>query len=433
VLAIFVLVMLTGMGTALLFLSQSEIKMSRAGLRAQQAFYIAEAGLEHARLTLYNSNKGETFDDDLAKAFGGGASPVLDFGPDTIAAVYDSNGNVTGFTGYGDDEPLVNLTALDSGWYIAFLTNDPAETGGRGDLTDTNERVMITGVGAGADGSFEIVEAIVEIREIFPAAPPATITIMGHDPVFDGGSSSAKQYIGDDCNGSGIPGLYVPVIGVIGSPGVADPCPASGGSVVCGIIKPNTYKTGYGLYTGNDTSADLTDPGVIGGLGPIDDDWNDCQILHDLAGEVRDAADVVCTPPAACTLPASDPSRVIFVDGDWVIGPGGSGSGLLWVTGTLTMHGQAAWSGMIYVVGEGVFVRNGAGTGVISGAMFVADIAGPDNVYGTVDDCTGPDNGFDTATFDESGGGTGDEIYCTNDITPALPVKPYEIIDFLQR
>ena len=82
VLAIFVLVVLAGMGIALLFMSQTEVKMSQAGLRAKQAFYIAEAGLETARLSLYLVNKGEPFDDDLEAAAGGGGNPVIDFDPD---------------------------------------------------------------------------------------------------------------------------------------------------------------------------------------------------------------------------------------------------------------------------------------------------------------------------------------------------------------
>ena len=67
-LAVFVLVLLAGMGTALLFLSHTEIEMSRADLRGKQAFYLAEAGLEAARLTLFDSNKGDTFNDDLEAA-----------------------------------------------------------------------------------------------------------------------------------------------------------------------------------------------------------------------------------------------------------------------------------------------------------------------------------------------------------------------------
>jgi hypothetical protein len=88
---------------------------------------------------------------------------------------------------------------------------------------------------------------------------------------------------------------------------------------------------------------------------------------------------------------------------------------------------------MVYVVGKGELVRNGAGNGPISGAVFVADIAGPDNTYGTADDCTGGLNGLAPAFFDESGGGTGEHVFCTNDIDPALPVEPYKVREFLQR
>ena len=131
---------------------------------------------------------------------------------------------MTGFTGYGDDVPLVDTAAFGNGWHIAFLTNDPVD--GRTNLVDSNERVMITSFGAGPDRSVEVVQAIVELRDIFPSTPPATITILGPNPVFVGGTSAAKEFIGNDCDGSGgIPGFFAPVIGAIGSSGAANPCP----------------------------------------------------------------------------------------------------------------------------------------------------------------------------------------------------------------
>ena len=75
ILAIFVLVVLTSMGVALLFLSQSEVKMTRTDIRSKQAFYIAEAGLEDARIALFHTNGREEFDDDLLLASGGSAGP----------------------------------------------------------------------------------------------------------------------------------------------------------------------------------------------------------------------------------------------------------------------------------------------------------------------------------------------------------------------
>ena len=425
VMAIFVLVVLTGMGAALLFMAQNEVRMSQADVRDKEAFYLAEAGLEDARSALYNLNKGETFDNDLAWA--AGPDGVLDFDPTTVTAVRDANGNVTGFTGYGDDRPLnfgAAAAALGRGMYAAFLTNDWLDNQvGMDPLDDTNDRVMITGVGGGADGSMEIVQAVIELRDIIPSIPPATITLLGPNPVFAGGSSAPKQYSGDDCDGAGIAGMYVPIVGTIGS------------SIGSGIYQPGSYDSG--AHSGYATAAPIDDDAYLESMGygivGISPEWSNCLALRTIVEEVRLVADVVCYPPAACVWPPSSPSRVIFIDGDWSVGPTGSGDGMLFVTGSLTMHGQSDWRGLIFVVGKGQFLRNGAGNGYTSGGIVVADIAGPDNIYGTGDDCTGGVDGFGVATFDENGGGTGDTTYCSTDLNPAIPVPPYDITEFLQR
>jgi len=58
IMAVFVLALLTTMGTALLFMSQHESRMGRAGLHSKQAFYLAESGIEDGRVTLYVANVG---------------------------------------------------------------------------------------------------------------------------------------------------------------------------------------------------------------------------------------------------------------------------------------------------------------------------------------------------------------------------------------
>jgi len=439
VMAVFVLVMLTGMGVALLFLSRNEVRMSQASLRAKQAFYIAEAGVENARLTLYAANRGEPFTDDLQAA--AGSNGMLEIDPDAIRPVYDSNGNVTGFSGYGDDVPLAPTTAFGDGWYIAFLTNDPNEPDPfQLNTTDTNDRVMITSVAAGPDRSFEVVQAIVELVQIFPSIPPATVTLLGPTPYFDGGASMAKEYVGNDCDGAGVPGLFVPTVGTT-DPGSLVPCPLSPvepsyDSLICGVSKPNSYKTGFGTYVGTATVADVTDPSVIGGVGPIDPAWSNCQFLHDLVDQVRRVADVICPEGRMdwCPdTPPDDPNRIIFVDGDFFVDAWNHGSGLLFVTGEMWLHGDTQWNGMLFAIGEGVYWRYGGGQGVISGSIFVADIAGPDQIFETDDDCTGGTDGFDAAYFNQQNGGMGDHIFCTLDMIPAFPVAPYEVVDFLQR
>jgi hypothetical protein len=425
ILAIFVLVILTSMGVALLFLSESEVKMTQSDIRSKQAFYIAEAALEDGRTALFHTNGREEFDDDLLLASGGSTGDgAFSADPDTLRPVYDSNDRVTGFTGYGDDNPLVTTLLPDGGGFAAFLSNDSADVANP--LLDSNKRVLLTGVGAGQDRSFEIVQAIVEFREIFPSFPPATITILGPNPVFSGGNSDDKLYVGDDCNGSGgIPGYHVPVVGTVGS------------EITSGMPKPHTFSTDEGAYTGYDSVADISDSASIAdtgsAVGTIDPSMLDCLALKEIVEAVRDYADVVCTPPTPCVWPPNAPGRVVMVDGDLVLGPTDDGEGMLLVTGSLEFHGNTDWVGLVMVVGEGQFLRAGGGDGTTLGSLMIADIAGPDNTYGTVDDCTGGVGGYDSATFDESGGGEGDTIYCTDALVLARPLVPYDILEFVQR
>src|SRR5882672_3248336 len=191
IMAIFILVLLTGMGAALLFVSENEVKMSQVDVRSKQVFYFAEAGLEDARETLRINNLNATpaankltLSDDLVTA--AGANGVINFDAANLKAVYDSSGNVTGFTGYGDDVPLKATTTLGNGKYAAFLTNDPLEPSpGKANTTDSNNRVMLTAVGTGTGTSLEVVQAIIK-RYTLPQLP-ATITIVGPSASFDGG------------------------------------------------------------------------------------------------------------------------------------------------------------------------------------------------------------------------------------------------------
>ena len=149
VMSMFVLFLLAGMGTALLFLSQHEARMGQASLRVKKAFFLAEGAVETGRTKLFLVNGDGPFNDDLVAA--AGVDGIIDFDPDLVTAVYDSDGFVTGLQGFGDDVPVQGLTPLwvdgDGGSYAAFLTNDPVD--GVSNKADTNDRVMITGIGAG--------------------------------------------------------------------------------------------------------------------------------------------------------------------------------------------------------------------------------------------------------------------------------------------
>jgi hypothetical protein len=283
---------------------------------------------------------------------------------------------------------------------------------------------MITGVGAGRDGAIRIAEAIIEPSSVFPGGIPALITMFGASPTFANVDDALKVYTGDDCNGAGIPSYSAPVAGLITTPAEA---------VVEGVLATNTIYSAagnLGQWTVVDVT-DATDPGIMGtSLGVIDPDWIDCERFLQMADEVSGVADVVCNPGPPCILPASTPDRVIFVNDDFTLTSADSGAGLLWVTGRLTMEGAASWNGIIVVAGKGEFLRTPAGTGVVSGATVIADLAGPDNTYGTSDDCSA---GFEPASFDESSGGTGLTAYCNSDVLAATPITKYSVVGFRQR
>jgi Tfp pilus assembly protein PilX len=78
--------------------------------------------------------------------------------------------------------------------------------------------------------------------------------------------------------------------------------------------------------------------------------------------------------PSPSTLnPGTNASPVInVVNGDYTMP--GSGSGILLVTGTLTMNGNPSFNGLILVIGKGNIVKNGGGNGTLDGALLVANL-----------------------------------------------------------
>lgn len=427
VMAIFVLALLTAMGTALLFLSQNEVKMGEASIRPKKAFYYAEAGLEHARRALWRVNRAEDFADDLTLATGGTPGDPIGFDPDTITPVYDSNNNLIGFSGYDNDTPLISLRTLDDGWYAAFMSNDHGE--GRTNSVDTDNRIILYGVGVGPDQSFEVVEAVIDIQPFLPEMPPAAIFMLGATPDFFSGSSKKKAYIGDDCGVAG--GDYYPVVGTFG--------PGAEAQAESGASTNPTYNSGP--YSGSaDVIADMTAspvPGMSDTTYTVDPEWGSCETMKELVEGFRAVADYTCasgTALAAPTCPAdvSNPTHVYFGDGDLFVTQLQDHYGVLVVTGTLSLGAAVNFEGLILVIGEGVFTLNGAGNGVIMGSVIVADIAGPDGVYGTVDDCTGGTDGFGAAVYDERGGGNSGSIYCSAALNLSQQAEPYEILQFRQ-
>jgi len=425
VLAVFVLVLVTGMGVGLLFTTQTELKMSVASVNAKQAFFLSEGGLEDGRDKIFQINKTSPNPRDLSEELQifAGSDNVLDFDYKNVQPTYDVSGKLTGFTGYGDDEPLRAISELGDGWYATFVTNDPVE--GVTTVVDNNNQLLLTAIAVNEDGSSEMVRALVERPDTF-AIPPAAITILGPNAVFDGGNSSAKDYVGDDY-GTHCPagtGVDVPVVGVIG--GVSET------SAEAGVQKPSSYV--QGAETGVDTVDDIT---LLPDLPEL---WTNCEMLVELGeliwSQVQLRGDST-TPEADLGTPGAPKS--VFIDGDYVLSGGTAGAGLLWVTGELTVDGNASWQGPIFVVGKGDFLRDGAGNGSLVGGIIVADVSGPDRALFTGDDCSGDDgilgtgdDGVAQSSFLVNGSGTGTTGYCSAYFTDWQSMRPFRILSFHQ-
>ena len=78
--------------------------------------------------------------------------------------------------------------------------------------------------------------------------------------------------------------------------------------------------------------------------------------------------------PSPSTLNAGTNAAPVInvVNGDYTLP--GSGSGILLVTGTLTMNGNPSFNGLILVIGKGNVVKNGGGNGTLDGALLVANL-----------------------------------------------------------
>lgn len=427
-LSIFVLVLLAGLGSALLFLGQNELSMARSTNNEKTAFYLAEAGIEAGRMQLLSVNGSGGFSDDLLAA--AGADTLINLNADAIRPLFDGNGVLTGFDGTGDDVPVLGITALNNadaagGSFAAFLTNDPTETANS--TTDNNRRVMITGVGVDSGGAAEVVQAIFEPWHVLPSVPMAALTMIGPPPTFDNGNSNSQQHTGADCpQGGGIPNTFVPIIGLTND--------ASEAQVETDMQRPHTFDSGPTLE-GPETVANLTDPTdeamALSSIPPIDPAWMDCLELKALVlGLIADANYYCNTDSGLCTTPVGNAGSIVVIDGDATAGA--FDAGLLLVTGTLTYSGTSNWDGIVLVLGEGQLQRSGGGTGHNTGAVILANID-PSPSGPRADKSDWCNNGFEPTSFTVNGNGDATISYCSDAVAANNPVESYVVTDFLQR
>ncbi len=394
------LAILAAMGSITVVMTRAEIKTGDNYKNTEQAFFLAQAGAEHAREQLRALNAASTdtssYTDELGNAAG-------------------TNGLLDGDISGTDDVALISSGSLAEGTYTVYLSNDSVD--GLSNQTDTNSIVTITSVATGPNGSKATVEIIVAQFDMFTLPPSSPITLVGPGATFIGNESNAKDLYSDDQCATDPIGVTRPV--------VATSHLADVGNVQTAIsdTKPETYH-GRNLTGGAVTA--LTDPDLIATTIPASTMANlNLNDLIEMAKTIEKAADMVApggTDANSVYVGAPGDTQVVVVNGDFNLNA--NGAGILLVTGELTFAGNIDFDGIIFVIGEGSMVRNGGGIGNIHGGILVANTAGPDGIPGTGDDVLG------APLFNTSGGGRTNIHYCSTAMGQALSDVPPRTIAF---
>ncbi|HEU5239538.1 MAG TPA: hypothetical protein VFU37_20575 [Pyrinomonadaceae bacterium] len=191
-------------------------------------------------------------------------------------------------------------------------------------------------------------------RFAFDMSPVSTITLRSADngdlANFNAGSSSVYGYSGYDNAG----GWNLPAIGVTSTPD---------------YVHISTMGLPAGQIVGVPSNVQQVDiPNLPTFLQTADNARN-------FVIQMRTQAQALgryfnpATPPASFgTLTAP---VMTFMDGDCVLPPAG-GAGLLVVTGSLTLDGNAPYSGLVLVLGGGQLIREGGGNGASLGSLLIA-------------------------------------------------------------
>ena len=341
--AVLVLVLLlTGflllLGSALLTIASSERQVGLNDRSGAQALYLAEAAIERTRRLL----PGLLVNDVLV------------------------NNLLLG--------EWINGTSMASGTYRATVTNNVASIGGLpqdggtavcgGTTCDTDGLVVLTGTGS-FQGSLRVVRAVVEVPPIL--SPPAPLTLVNStvDPLFDGESFLVSGFDRNLDGGLGSSPAR-PAFAFISSEAasaVTSILTAGQQSLLLGAgaapsiaVIPNVPTSDalqrLKLQLARQADRVLINPGALS---------------EDLRGnEGNGQVTLVTGDPSADSNQGLDTAGTVILEGS------GHGSGVLVVTGELTLRGSYRFDGAVLLVGDGSRLTL-EGDSMIIGSVVIAN------------------------------------------------------------
>ena len=400
VVALLLISVLLLLGTTAVMTSTTDMKISTNYKTGAMAFYIAEAGAEHARerLRLW-SGCGYTMTQILhgcpqqqgCQATATSCTSCTPTACPGTAVTLTDSGNIANFrsgdTWASTNTPLISDTTFGSGSYRVYLTNDAKAPDVVTSSTDSNNTATVTSFGFGPQSSMAAVQETV--RKLIPPGLPGAIVLPGPNAVFAGGNSTAQ------------------VISGVTEAAVAVNFESSRINVIAGIPKADSY-IGDCPPPSNPCVQNLS-------FGPP---WDSLPDLKALVASLASTADFTSTSAPGFTWGSTANPKIVYINGDATIGPE-TGAGIIICTGNLSVHGNFAYDGLIMAIGKGKITRDGGGSGKINGSIFAANILGPDGILNTGDDA------FGAPTYDTSGGGTSDVTYNADSLNNAQKRAPY--------
>jgi len=372
--------LLLATGGALVLVTSLSNRTAIDSTAEMQAYYSAEAGVQDTLNVLRGNVNAQA---------GMPPSSTIDFRkavtPSASNKPSDSSGlrRLSGWLNYSytgaNGESRVPLTANYSplnGLAYSVEVSDPDNIPV---ATGEPNRLLIRVRGYGPKGAEKRLETIIR-RTRFDYNPPAMLMIRGADDCsaahFTAGDSASKDYSGHDNRPTG---TILPAFG------------ATCGGDATTENNADTKDTVVSPKSANVPISNLPDY-----LQTTDGPTGARAFLADRMAEVE--------PDHYFTSYTGSPTGFTFVDGNCTLE---GGSGLLIVTGRLTMNGNPNFDGLILVLGEGYVERNGAGNGEYYGAMAVARF----------NRTSGP---FLAPHFDTDGAGTSSMQYDSDALRRAL-------------
>ena len=348
IISILIATLLLAVAGTVIITTGMSVTTSIEGTAELQAYYAAESGLEDA----LNVIRGHVAPHGIPSTTRMNFLTAVDPETSNINDDPSTVGRLTAWLDYDSDDWRVTPTGGNYSYSVVVIDpDDPNGTTRDSDASYRPRRIQVQSTGYGPNGSIKNMEMIVE-KTNFEFNPNAMLVMRGSDAgigmTFDVGTSTSKFYTGHD-NASAKPNL--PTFGVT--------------HAVDKVIADNAITKGATVEEVSTQIVAINDlPSWLRTADKARTFLTDMQLIARSMGRFFTSLDGVAGTEAS--------PKFTFVNGNANLA---GGAGILIVTGTLNLNGNPTFKGIILVLGDGVILRDGGGSGNIWGSIYVARFA----------------------------------------------------------